>query len=100
MRRQFLLNPDGSTPEGIDLDLLRGEGIALVLPAPLPRKPGMVAVEQDPQQDAYGVWRQVWSLEPAPEPPARPETASDPLAFITPEQKAALLALLQGAPTP
>ena len=37
MRRQFLLNPDGSAPEGIDLDLLRGEGIALVLPTPLPR---------------------------------------------------------------
>lgn len=100
MRRQFLLNPDGSAPAGADVPLLEAAGIALVLPAPMPYQPGMVAVEQDAQQDEHGVWRQVWVLELAPEPPDRPETTSDPLASLTSEQKAALLALLQGAPTP
>ena len=100
MRRQFLLNPDGSAPAGADVPLLEAAGIAVVLPAPMPYQPGMVAVEQDAQQHEHGVWRQVWVLEPAPELTRHPETASDPVASLTPGQKAALLALLQGAPTP
>lgn len=68
--KQFLLRPDGSVPPGTNVDVLAAEGIPLVLPTPMPRQSGMVAVEQDPQQDADGVWRQVWALEeaPAPEP--------------------------------
>jgi len=54
----------------------------------------MIAIEQDPQQDEHGVWRQVWVLQPAPEPEIVPV---DPLAALTDEQKAALVALLQGA---
>ena len=68
MPRQFLLNPDGSVPADANLPLLESLGIPLVLPTPIPRQSGMVAVEQEPQQDAEGVWRQVWTLEPAPEP--------------------------------
>lgn len=71
MPRQFLLNPDGSLPAGANVDALAAEGIPLVLPTPVPRVYGMVAVEQDPQQDENGVWRQVWTLvEAPPEPPA------------------------------
>lgn len=66
MPRQFLLNPDGSIPPNTNVELLQAEGIPLVLPSPIPTAPGMVAVEQDPQQDAQGVWRQVWVLEPVP----------------------------------
>ena len=93
MVKQFLLNSDGSVPFGTDLAKLEAEGIPLVWPAPVPRQSGMVAVEKDPQQDADGVWRQVWVLEPAPEPEPVPEPI-DPLASLTPEQKSALLALL------
>lgn len=67
MPRQFILNPDGSVPANVNVDLLAAQGIPLVMPTPLPDAPGMIAVEQDPQQDAAGVWRQVWALAPAPE---------------------------------
>jgi hypothetical protein len=66
MPKQFLLNPDGSVPANANIELLTAEGIPLVLPTPMPRESGMVAVEQEPQQDDDGVWRQVWVLEPAP----------------------------------
>lgn len=97
MPKQFLLNTDGTIPPNINVELLQAEGIHLVLPTPMPRESGMVAVEQEPQQDADGVWRQVWTLEPAPEPEPQPEQAADPLANLTNEQKSALLALLQQA---
>jgi hypothetical protein len=65
MPKQLLLNPDGSVPAGTNLQAILDAGIPLVLPTPMPREPGMVAVEQEPQQDVDGVWRQVWVLEPA-----------------------------------
>ena len=67
MPKQFLLNPDGSIPANINLQALQEAGVQLVLPTPMPRTPGMVAIEQEPQQDADGVWRQVWVEEPAQE---------------------------------
>jgi hypothetical protein len=91
--KQFLLNPDGSIPANTNTELLQAENIPLVMPTPMPREAGMVAIEQEPQQDADGVWRQVWALEPAPEP--APEQPVDPLANLTDEQKAALVSLLQ-----
>ncbi len=63
MRKQFLLNTDGSVPADVDINLLRSENIPLVIPTPVPIQPGMVAVEQDPKLDEYGVLRQVWKLE-------------------------------------
>lgn len=95
MVKQFLLNPDGTVPEWADVASLEAAGVLLVMPTPVPRAQGMVAVERDPQQDADGVWRQAWMLEPAPEPEPVDQIA-DPLAALTDEQKAALLALLQG----
>lgn len=92
MPKQFLLNPDGSIPANTNIELLQAEGIPLVMPTPIPRKPGMVAVEQEPQQDADGVWWQVWTLEPASEPD--PQPVQNPLDSLTEEQKQALLALL------
>lgn len=92
MPKQFLLNPDGSIPANTNIELLQAEGIPLVNPTPIPRESGMAAVEQEPEQDADGVWHQVWVLEPAPEPV--PEPVQDPLASLTDEQKQALLALL------
>ena len=67
MPKQFLLNSDGSIPANVNLQALQEAGIPLVLPTPMPRTPGMVAVEQDPQQDADGIWRQVWIEETAQE---------------------------------
>lgn len=93
MIKQFLLNPDGSIPANANVDLLLEQGIPLVIPTTAPTAPGMIAVEQEPQQDESGVWRQVWTLAPAPEPVA-PEP-EDPLANLTIEQKQALIALLQ-----
>lgn len=67
MPKQFLLNADGSIPANANVELLKANGIPLVMPTPMPRESGMVAVEQEPKQDADGVWRQVWVLESAPE---------------------------------
>lgn len=92
MPKQFLLNPDGSIPENTNIELLKAEGVLLVIPTPVPRMFGMIAVEQEPEQDENGVWRQKWALEPSPEP--EPQPAQDPLASLTDEQKQALLALL------
>ena len=65
MPKQYLLNPDGSIPANINLQALQEAGIPLVLPTPMPRTPGMIAIEQEPQLIA-GVWKQVWLEEPAP----------------------------------
>lgn len=93
MPKQFLLNPDGSVPQNTNIELLQAEGIPLVVPTPMPRETGMVAVEQEPEQDSEGVWHQVWVLETAPEPDPQPQQA-DILLALTPEQKSALLSLL------
>lgn len=63
MPKQFLLNPDGSVPENANVELLTSLGIPLVLPTTVPREPGMVAVEQEPEM-IDGKWVQVWKLEP------------------------------------
>lgn len=68
MPKQFLLNADGTVPANTNLQVLEEFQIPLVMPTPMPREGGMVAVEQEPQQDEQGIWRQVWTLEPAPEP--------------------------------
>jgi len=94
MPKQFLLNADGSVPENVNIELLQEAGIPLVLPTPIPREQGMVAVEQEPQQDADGVWRQVWALEPAPEPEPV-EQPADLLASLTNEQKLALFEIFK-----
>ncbi len=95
MPKQFLLNPDGSIPTNANIELLQAEGIPLVMPTPMPREPSMVAVEQEPQQDAEGVWRQVWTMQPAPEPEPQREQPADLLANLTEEQKQLLLTMLQ-----
>lgn len=95
MPKQFLLRPDGSIPGDVNLAALQEVGIPLVMPTEVPKVSGMIAVEQDPQQDKHGVWRQVWTLEPAPE---QPEPVADPLAALTLEQKQALIALLNAQP--
>lgn len=66
MPKQFLLNSDGSIPANVNLQALQEAGIPLVLPTPMPRTPGMVAIEQEPEL-VDGVWRQVWTEQPAPE---------------------------------
>lgn len=62
MPKQFLLNLDGSIPANVNLQALQEAGIPLVLPTPMPKTPGMVAVEQEPQL-TDGVWRQVWVMD-------------------------------------
>lgn len=64
--KQFLLNPDGSIPANVNVDLLIEEGIKFVLPTPAPIVPGMIAIEQEPQL-VDDFWVQVWKLEPIPE---------------------------------
>lgn len=71
MPKQFLLNPDGSIPANVNVEALQAAGIPLVLPTPVPRTPGMVAVEQEPQL-VNGTWRQVWLEMPAPDPEPEP----------------------------
>lgn len=73
MHKQFLLNPDGSIPEGVDVALLESLGIPLVLPTPIPNEPGLTAIEQEPVQDAEGVWHQVWLMVPSADIAETPE---------------------------
>lgn len=95
MPKQFLLNIDGTIPANINIELLKANEIPLVLPTPIPKESGMIAVEQDPKQDANGIWHQVWSLEPISEIDLQSEQIVDPLASLTYEQKIALLSILQ-----
>ena len=66
MIKQFLLNPDGSIPNNINIELLQQEGIKIAIPTPAPRESGMVAIEKEPEL-VEGQWKQVWELIPAPE---------------------------------
>lgn len=95
MPKQFLLNSDGSIPANVNVEALKAENIPLVMPTPMPRADGMVAIEQNPQQDNDGVWRQVWVLEPAPPTEPTTEESVDIFASLSKEQKVALLAFLQ-----
>ncbi len=67
MVKQFLLNPDGSIPNGVNLQALIDADIPLVMPTPRwePAE-GMQLEERDPVQDENNVWRQVWAEVPAP----------------------------------
>lgn len=67
MIKQFLLNPDGSIPEGTDVALLQAEGIPLVLPTSRPKpEPGFIVEECEPEQTEDGIWRQAWAQVQAP----------------------------------
>ena len=65
--KQFLLNPDGSIPPGVDVAVLEAEGITMVLPTPRPEPtPGYDLAESEPVFED-GMWRQVWiEVERAP----------------------------------
>jgi hypothetical protein len=66
MIKQFLLNPDGSIPENVNIELLKQQGIPLVIPTPVPRQSGMIAIEQEPELIG-GVLKQSWKLIDAPQ---------------------------------
>lgn len=65
MIKQFLLNPDGSIPENANIELLKQQRIPLVIPTPVPRQSGMIAIEQEPEL-IDGVLKQSWKLIEAP----------------------------------
>jgi len=64
--KQFLLHPDGSLPEGANIEALKRAGIPLVLPTPRWRPAaGMMLVEAEPEiRD--GAMRQTWVEVPIP----------------------------------
>ncbi len=68
--KQFLLSPDGTIPDGVDLAALKRAGIPLVLPTPRWRPaPGMMLIEVEPEM-RDGALRQTWRevLIPPDEP--------------------------------
>ena len=68
--KQFLLHPDGSLPEGANIEALKRAGIPLVLPTPRWRPAtGMMLVEVEPEM-RDGAMRQTW--REVPEPPLPP----------------------------
>ncbi len=71
--QQFLLNPDGTIPQGTDVAALEAAGVLFVVPTP-PHTPsaGMELYEGHPSQDVEGIWRQVWLERPIISPPATP----------------------------
>lgn len=66
MIKQFLLNPDGSIPDNANIEILKQQGIPLVIPTPVPRQSGMIAIEQEPEL-IDGVLKQSWKLIDAPQ---------------------------------
>lgn len=64
--RQFLLNVDGSIPEGTDVETLLRNGIPLVLPTAPPAVPVGFELRESEPELVDGVWRQVWTVQPAP----------------------------------
>lgn len=88
MAGRYLLNPDGSYPNGMTPERCAALGLTPVLPSPVPVQPGYVAVEGEPVQDGP-IWRQVWELEPVPNAPPEDE----PLPDLDRPQFAYLLAL-------
>ena len=69
--RQFLLNPDGTIPDGVNIEVLKRAGIPLVLPTPRWRPAaGMMLVEVEPEM-RDGALRQTWREVPEP-PPEEP----------------------------
>lgn len=65
MVKQFLLNADGSIPDGIDIDALNAAGIPLVIPSErwIPDE-GFMIIEIDPELGDDGIWRQRWAEVP------------------------------------
>ena len=75
--KQFLLNPDGSLPEGANIEVLKRAGIPLVLPTPRWRPaPRMILIEVEPEM-SDGALRQTWREVLAPPPPSPDEPASE-----------------------
>lgn len=70
MQKRYLINADGTIPANAPVAALAAAGVILVVPTPRPVPgEGQMVAEADAVQDAQGVWRQVWELVPAPEPP-------------------------------
>lgn len=61
MVKQFLLNRDGSIPEGTNIAALNAAGIPVVLPTErwTPAN-GFELIESDPVQGEDGIWVQQW----------------------------------------
>lgn len=84
---QYLTQPDGSIPAGVDVAVLQAAGVLIVRPVAPVHEPGMIPVEGEPEQ-RDGEWWQTWHLVPAPQPEPEPVPAS-----VTPLQiRRALLA--------
>lgn len=96
---QFLLNPDGSMPGGVDLQTLISNNIRLVIPQEPPRQWGYRAQELPAQLGADGQYYQQWQLVPHEEPEAIPQDVTqmliDTLQSMPADTRAALLAALQ-----
>lgn len=64
--KQFLLKPDGSIPDGVDVAALQAAGVCFVMPTPPPAvAPGMMAQDTEPEL-VNGIWQQRWIEVPAP----------------------------------
>ena len=84
MEMQFLLNADGSLPNGTteaDIQRLRDAGFTLMLvhPSPVPQaEPGHFVTEGSPELCEDGTYSQVWVQVPIPElPPPTPEEVTE-----------------------
>ena len=84
---QYLTQPDGSIPEGVDVAALEAAGVLIVRPVEPPRTPGIIVTEGEPEERG-GVWWQTWREDAMPAQPLPPVPVS-----VTPLQiRRALLA--------
>ena len=64
--KQFLLNPNGTLPAGVDAAALQAAGVRFVMPtSPPTTSPGMIAQDTEPEL-INGIWHQRWTEVPAP----------------------------------
>lgn len=84
MQKRYLINPDGTIPWNAPVAALSAAGVIFVVPTPLPAlADGEALVEGDAEQDAQGVWRQVWQIVPAnPVPAPMPDLSRGQWVFL------------------
>jgi hypothetical protein len=101
--KQFLLNPDGSIPEGTNVDALIENNIPMVIPVPCPHHDaGVYPWELEPTLGEDGRLYQTWELRDYPNPelasiiPPAPnvDDIAQALASLTDEQKQLIIKAL------
>jgi hypothetical protein len=102
----YLINADGSIPNGLTLEHLTQLGLTPVFPTspPVPA-PGYKVKEAPPEKGVDSIWRQQWQevLVEAPAPPSVPRSVTmrqARLALLGAGKLSAVMGILESLPEP